>query len=114
MSKRPILMVGAGVIGAAALGVAAWFVLRKRSPDEIVDQLEEVADQAREKAGGIARTLKEKATPIIQAIGDLVENNAELVSALANVNADQVRKTGQEIKNAAASLEKNLDALGNL
>jgi len=114
MAQKQTLRYGLGVVGLAAIGAAAYYLTRKDNSKDLVHTLEHVTDDLKEKGGGLAKSLKDKATPIMRTIGELVENNAEIVSAIANLNADQVRKTGQDIRQAATTLEKNLDALSNL
>jgi hypothetical protein len=114
MSNRRAISMSAGVAAVVLLGVGAWYVSRQEDKGELLDKLGDVADQTREKAGGVARALREKATPLMRTVGEMVEKNADLVSALANVDADQVRRTGQEIREAAATLDKNLEGLANI
>ena len=114
MTKHAAINWSMGVLAGAAIGAGAWLLIRRGTEKSLVEKLENMADEARETTGGWARTLRDKACPVIDAIGDLVETNAELVSAFANVSAEQVRKTGQEIKHAAPALEKTLDALAHI
>lgn len=114
MTKSPALKWGAGVLGAAAIGGAIWYLMQQENRGELLDKFSDVADDTREKAGNWARSARDKATPIMQTVADLVEKNAELVSAVVNVPADQVRKTGQEIRQLADTLERNLDAIAKM
>src|SRR5579862_643620 len=111
MSKTNI---GLGILAGVAIGAAAWFISRQENKGDFVKKLGDVADEARDKTSSVAKNLREKATPVMKQVGSLVESNAELVSSLIHVDAAQVRKTGQEILQVAATLEKNLDALSNI
>lgn len=114
MTKNPALTWGLGILGALAVGGAVWYFSRQENKGDVIHRLGGIADDAREKASGVAKNLKDKATPLMSTVADLVEKNAELVSAVINVPADQVRKTGQEIRQVATTLERNLDAISKI
>ena len=108
MEQKTMVKLGVSILAGAALGTSVWLLLRSRKKDGVVEQIEVAADEACHRASNIARTLKEKAMPVIRAIGELVEQNAELVSSITKLNVNQVRKSGHEILQTADTLDKGL------
>lgn len=106
-----------GIVGGAAVGACAWLVLRRHAKpgiaERVSEQIEEVAVTARTTTAHWTQSLRDKLVPLLSSVGDLVEQNAELVSAVVHTSADKVRKTGQEIRHVAPALEKTLDAIAS-
>jgi gas vesicle protein len=116
MKRKPMISRTA-VVGAAAgvtAGFVACIVLRERRTEDVLDVVDRLVGQTRETAGDIARTIRDKATPLAQIVGDLVERNADVVSSLTDLSVDRVRSTGQGLRQAASAIDKSLEPLARL